>query len=141
MEIKDYNDSLVKLFELPDTIDFQDLYITQLMMRYLAEDSPNLELLMNKIPDEWSGEATFLTFTKRFYTLVKSYLFINNEMPYLFSSVLEIFLRSYAKEDLIEYKEKWKRLPKRKPVFSANHESSITWKYPTVLLGLQSDLK
>jgi len=121
LEIKDYNDSLVKLFELPDTIDFQDLYITQLMMRYLAEDSPNLELLMNKIPDEWSGEATFLTFTKkRFYTLVKSYLFINNEMPYLFLSIRNISELNKAKEDLIEYKEKMEKASKAKARFLSN---------------------
>lgn len=121
LEIKDYNDSLAKLFELPVTADFHDLFLPQIMMRHLAGGSPNLELLMNKIPDEWIGEATFLTYTKKsFDASIKSFSFTRNETTYMLLSIRNISDLSKAKKDLVAYKEKLEKASKAKAAFLGN---------------------
>ena len=65
LEIIETNRKASTLFELPPEKELKGLYITQVMMRYLAVDSPNMERLMNQIIENWEGEAEFLTQTKR----------------------------------------------------------------------------
>ena len=65
LEVTDYNERMIQMFDLPALLDMKGLYISQVMMRYLAGDSINLDLLMNNIPDEWEGEAGFMTHTKK----------------------------------------------------------------------------
>ncbi|MDE3213725.1 MAG: response regulator, partial [Bacteroidota bacterium] len=65
LEIIETNRKASTLFELPAEKELKGLYITQVMMRYLAVDSPNMERLMNQINENWEGEAEFLTQTKR----------------------------------------------------------------------------
>jgi signal transduction histidine kinase len=121
LEIDDYNESLVKMFDLPDTINFHGLYISQLMMRYLAEDSENLELLMNKIPDDWTGEATFLNYTKkRFDVILKSFSFVKEDNQFLLLTIRNITEITKAKEDLVIYKEKMEKAAKAKARFLSN---------------------
>ena len=59
LEVIKINKMAVKLFELPPEKDFRGLYMTQVMMRYLAGDSPNLDFLMNTVSEKWTGEAIF----------------------------------------------------------------------------------
>jgi signal transduction histidine kinase/CheY-like chemotaxis protein len=67
-EIIDFNSSTAVLFELPDDVREKGFYLSQLMMRYLAANSVNLELLMNNIPDNWEGVASFTTSKKNEFT-------------------------------------------------------------------------
>ncbi len=73
LEIIETNKKVTSLFELPPDKELKSLYISQVMMRYLAADSPNLERLMNNISDAWTGEAGFITHTKKaFYGWVNT---------------------------------------------------------------------
>lgn len=63
-EIIRVNRMASNLFEIPPEISLEGLYVTQMMMRYLAADSPNLEFLMNNFTESWTGEAEFTTHSK-----------------------------------------------------------------------------
>jgi hypothetical protein len=56
-EVIDFNKRMLNLFEIPSELDLHKIYITQVMMRYLAEDSANKALMMDNIPDylAWRG--------------------------------------------------------------------------------------
>lgn len=73
LEIIAINKNAASLLELPPEKDITGLYMTQVMMRYLAGDSPNLDSLMNNVSERWTGEAIFITNNKkRFYGLVNT---------------------------------------------------------------------
>ncbi|MGH2565657.1 MAG: hypothetical protein ACRDE5_14165, partial [Ginsengibacter sp.] len=73
LEVIETNKKVISLFELPPDKEPKGLFMSQFMMRYLAADSPNLDLLMNNISDRWTGEANFITHTKKvFYGLVNT---------------------------------------------------------------------
>ena len=125
LEITDYNDHMVQMFKLPDDTNLRGLYVSQVMIRYLAEDSPNLELLMNNIPDDWVGEAIFLTFTKKkFNAYVKSMVYKNDAIRYQLISIMDISEITKAREELLVYKEKMDKAAEAKARFlsSMSHE-------------------
>ncbi len=125
LEVTDYNESLVQIFDLPGTVNMRGLYITQIMMRYLAEDSSNLEMLMNKIPGEWYGEAKFITHNKiKFDTYLKSSVFEKNDNQYQLLSIRNITEITRAKKELEIYKERMEKASKAKARFlsSMSHE-------------------
>jgi signal transduction histidine kinase len=71
--VTDCNKNVKQLFELGEGQCFEGLYISQIMLRHLKSDSPNTELLMNNIPDDWFGEASFVTTNNYvFFTKIKS---------------------------------------------------------------------
>jgi signal transduction histidine kinase len=73
LEIVETNKSVRALFELPPDKELKGLYITQVMMRYLSGESPNMERLMNQVTQPWEGEAEFYTETrKKFFAFVKT---------------------------------------------------------------------
>lgn len=81
-QITECNNRAKQMFELPENIFFTDLYVSQVMMRYLKEGSPNTEILMNEIPDGWFGEATFITHTKYpFFAHIRTIPFFNGDIP------------------------------------------------------------
>lgn len=125
LEVTDYNKRMAAMFDLPAELNLRGLYITQVMMRYLAEDSLNLDLLMNKIPDEWEGDAGFITHTKaRFFTILKSFVFDEDESQYQLLSIRDITEIINSKEELKMYKEKMEKAATAKARFlsSMSHE-------------------
>ena len=63
-DIIDYNDRMISMFALPPEVDLKKLNLSRMMMRYLAQDSENMVLVMDNIPDFWQGEASFITHNK-----------------------------------------------------------------------------
>lgn len=73
LEVVDTNQSIKTLLELPPDNSLNGLYISQVMMRYLSGDSPNMEILMNDINKDWTGEVLFVTHNKnKFYAKVNT---------------------------------------------------------------------
>lgn len=103
LEVIRINKMASKLFELPPEKDFRGLYMTQVMMRYLAGDSPNLDFLMNTISEKWTGEAIFITNNKnRFYGLVNTNILLPdlNENEYQVLSIMDITQIRQADEEV-----------------------------------------
>ena len=103
LEVIRVNKMAVKLFELPPEKDFKGLYMTQVMMRYLAGDSPNLDFLMNTISEKWTGEAIFKTNNKnRFYALVNTNILLPDldENEYQVLSIMDITQIRQADEEV-----------------------------------------
>ncbi len=74
-EILETNRTLTTLFDLPDHVTLKGLYISQVMMRYLTGESPNMDFLLNNLTEDWSGEAEFRTHTRNiFYGIVSTHL-------------------------------------------------------------------
>lgn len=72
-EIIETNKIVTTLFELPPGKNLNGLYMSQVMMRFLSGESPNLDTLMNNVTDTWIGEAEFKTHAKnKFYALVNT---------------------------------------------------------------------
>lgn len=90
-QVTDCNRRVRQMFELPEEACFNGLFISQVMMRYLKEGSPNTELLMNGIPDEWYGEATFITHTKHsFFAHIKTTAIKKDNSEYQIMSIRDI---------------------------------------------------
>ncbi len=103
LEVIRINKMAAKLFELPPDKDLKGLYMTQVMMRYLAGDSPNLDFLMNTISERWTGEAIFITNNKnRFYGLVNTNIFLSemNENDCQVLSIMDITKIKQADEEV-----------------------------------------
>lgn len=125
LEVIEYNKTLDQILELPEATNMRGLYITQVMMRYLADDSTNMDLLMNKIPEDWYGEARFVSHKKtKFDTYLKSSVFVKDETEYQLLSIRNITEITKAKEDLEIYKEKMEKAASAKARFlsSMSHE-------------------
>lgn len=70
-EIIEVNETAGAMFEMPATSPLKGLYMSQIMMRFLTIESPNLEFLLNNLSETWKGEAEFKTHKKnKFYSLV-----------------------------------------------------------------------
>ena len=103
LEVIEVNKMTASLFELPPEKDLRGLYMTQVMMRYLAGDSPNLDFLMNNIADRWTGEAVFITNNKkRFHGLVNTNILRPdaNEHDYQVLSITDITQLKEASEEI-----------------------------------------
>ena len=99
-EIIETNKIVTTLFELPPDKNLKGLYMSQVMMRFLSGDSPNLDILMNNVCDNWIGEAEFKTHAKnKFYALVNTNILssVSEENDY---QVLSI-------KDISEVKKNW----------------------------------
>ncbi len=124
-EITDYNKRALSLFDLPKEVELKDLYINQLMMRYLASDSANMELMMDNVPDYWHGEASFNTHQKvKFYSYVKSVVFFRDGIKYQILSIRDITSMKDAEKELKIYKESVEKAGRAKARFlsSMSHE-------------------
>jgi signal transduction histidine kinase len=100
-EIIDYNKSAAVLFEITDNTGLKGLYLSQLMMRYLAASSDNLELLMNNIPDNWQGHASFTTNKKnRFTGFIKNFAYVKGSKQYQVLSIMDISAIEKPEHDL-----------------------------------------
>lgn len=127
LEIIDSNKQLNILFELPADDNLKGLYMSQFMMRYLAGDSPNLDILMNSTSDNWTGEATFLTYSKKtFYGLVKTNILADtlNVCDYRVLSIKDISDLKDAKNDVQKAKLRVEEAASSKARFlsSMSHE-------------------
>jgi len=125
LEVTDYNRSLADMLELAETVDLKGLYITQVMMRYLDGESANLELLMNKIPGEWNGEADFISSAKKnINTFIRSFVYHKDEHQFQALCIRNLTEMVNAKKELVIYKEKMEKAAKAKARFlsSMSHE-------------------
>jgi signal transduction histidine kinase/CheY-like chemotaxis protein len=124
-EIIDFNDKMINMFLLPEELQLKKLELTRLMMRYLAEDSPNKDLMMNNIPDFWHGEAGFITHTKeRFSVYIKSNVFFKDDVKCQIISIRNITEKKIAEQELKIYKANVENAAKAKARFlsSMSHE-------------------
>lgn len=124
-EIVDFNDKAVSMFELPPELDLKNIQLIQLMMRYLAEDSANKDLMMNGIPDHWNGEAGFITHNKeKFFAFVKSNIYYDEDIKYQVLTIRNITERKTAEKELRTYKNSVEKAAKAKARFlsSMSHE-------------------
>ncbi len=103
LEVIATNKRITSLFELPPGYDFKGLYMSQVMMRHLSSDNPNLDILMNNIGESWTGEATFITHSKNiFYGLVNTNILsdVLNESEYQVLSITNITELKDAKNEV-----------------------------------------
>jgi CheY-like chemotaxis protein/nitrogen-specific signal transduction histidine kinase len=124
-EVTDYNKRMLSLFDIDPETDLKKLYITQVMMRYLSEDSTNKELIMDSIPDYWHGEAIFITHKKeRFFSYVKSVVYHKDNIKYQILSIRDITSMKDAQKELMIYKESVEKAGRAKARFlsSMSHE-------------------
>lgn len=99
--ITDCNRRVRQMFELPEEECFNNLYISQVMLRHLQEGSPNMELLMNGLPDEWYGEATFVTRNKYvFYAHIKASTILKSGNRFQILSIRDISEIKQAEAEL-----------------------------------------
>lgn len=127
LEVIDTNKRAKNLFELPPGNDLKGLYMSQIMMRHLASDSPNLDVLMNNISDKWTGEATFLTHSKNiFHGLVNTNILTDtsNACDYQVLSIKDITDLKDAKNDVQKAKLRVEEAASSKARFlsSMSHE-------------------
>lgn len=124
-EVTSYNQRISDQFALPPGVDLTKLFMTQVLMRYLSEDTPNKELMMDLIPDDWHGEATFINHRKeKFYSYIKSVVYQKEENKYQVLSIRNINEVKASDEKLTEYKESLENAGKAKARFlsSMSHE-------------------
>ena len=117
----------VVLLELPPEKDLKGINMTQVMMRYLAGDSPNLDLLMNQVSERWTGEAIFVTNNKkRFHGLVNTNILPEemNECEYQVLCISDATALKQAKDDVTNSLSKLDNATKSKARFlsSMSHE-------------------
>ncbi len=124
-DIADFNPHMITLFALPPEVNLKKLQINQIMMRYLAEDSDNKDLMMNRIPDCWEGEAGFINYNKeKFYTCVNSNVFYKDDVKWQIISFRNITEKKNATQELKNYKLNAEKAARAKARFlsSMSHE-------------------
>lgn len=124
-DIADFNPHMITLFALPPEVNLKKLQINQIMMRYLAEDSDNKDLMMNRIPDCWEGEAGFINYNKeKFYTCVNSNVFYKDDVKWQIISFRNITEKKTATQELKNYKLNAEKAARAKARFlsSMSHE-------------------
>ncbi len=124
-EIIDCNHRAVEIFDVGDELNIKGLYLSQLMMRYLSDSSPNLQLLMNTIPPDWHGEANFRTYHKvEFDAYVNTVSYFAGEKEYQILIIRDISGFKISEKELVNTKEKFEDSSKVKTRFLAgmSHE-------------------
>ena len=124
-DIVDFNERMLNMFLLPPEVDLKKLQITQVMMRYLSDDSDNKELVMNNIPDFWQGEAGFITHKKdKFFAYIKSNVFYKDDTKFQIISIRNITEKKIAEQELKIYKDNVENAAQAKARFlsSMSHE-------------------
>ena len=124
-DIVDFNDRMLTMFQLPPELDLKQLQITRLMMRYVADDSANKELMMNNIPDLWQGEAAFITHKKdKFYANITSNIFYKDDTKFQIISIRNITEKKIAEQELRIHKDNVENATQAKARFlsSMSHE-------------------
>ncbi len=132
-EIIDYNKTTYLLFELPVEAKVKGLYISQFMMRYLAGNSQNLEVLMDSLPGDWQGEGKFITYNKKEFTaFVNSTHCMQNDTECQILCIRDITKVMIQQNEILNYKESLENSTKVKTRFL----SSISHELRTPLNGI-----
>lgn len=124
-DIIDFNERMVSMFALPPEVDLTRLNLSRIMMRYLAQDSDNMVLMMDSIPDYWQGEASFITHRKdKFFAYIKSNTFYKEDVKCQIISIRDITEKKIAEKELQIYKNNVENAAKAKARFlsSMSHE-------------------
>ncbi len=124
-EIIDFNENMMTMFALPTDVLLKKLRLIQLFMRYLAEDSPNKDLMMNFIPDNWQGEAGFYNYNgEKFNGYIKSTVYYKADMKCQLISIRNITEKKNAERELKIYKDNVENAARAKARFlsSMSHE-------------------
>lgn len=127
LEVIDTNKMVATILELPPDKGLKGINMTQVMMRYLDGDSPNLDLLMNQVAERWTGEATFITHgKKRFYAMVNTNILPPEmaECEYQVLCISDASALKQAKDDVTNSLSKLDNATKSKARFlsSMSHE-------------------
>lgn len=140
-EIIETNETVTRVFELPDHINLKGLYISQVMMRYLTGESPNMDFLLNNLSEDWVGEAEFKTHQKnKFYSIVNTHLFSS---PFYDGELCVMSIRNISERKLIAGELAKSRMRTEKAVQTKTHFlSSMSHELRTPLNGIigSSDL-
>ncbi|HEY5461765.1 MAG TPA: ATP-binding protein [Hanamia sp.] len=126
-EVFETNKMATTLFELPEGKNLNGLYMSQVMMRFLSGESPNLDILMNNVTESWTGEAEFKTHTKnKFYGLVNTNILSSfiDEKEYQVLSIRDITERKQTRSEAARSKMKAENAINSKTRFlsSMSHE-------------------
>ncbi len=124
-EIVDCNNFGRNLFELPRDMNLNGLFISQFMMRHLASDSINADTLMNRLPNNWHGEGSFTTHSKKeFNAAINCFNYIKDDRELQIIGVRDISELKRSESDLAFYKDKLEKSIQVKTRFlsSMSHE-------------------
>lgn len=124
-EVVDCNMRLLYMLELPDRDSLKGLTVSQVMMRYLSGESPNMDTIMNGLPDNWFGEADFVTVNKHvFHAQVKCVDFTKDDTEYCILTIRDVTEMKVAERELKNSKAQVEKAAKAKARFlsSMSHE-------------------
>lgn len=124
-EVVECNARFLSMFNIPLHETLQGLNMAQVMMRYLSADSPNMESVMNGLPDNWEGEADFFTHDKKlFHAHIKTVGFIKDDIEYSILTIRDITERKIADKELRQSKNQVEKAARAKARFlsSMSHE-------------------
>lgn len=125
-EIVGFNDQFLALLNLPADTDLINTNFIRILMKHLASDSRNKDVIMNGIPPVWEGEGGFTTLTtnQKVYTSIKSKVFIKEEVEHQLLFFRDITLHKLAESELKTHKHQVQKAAKAKARFlsSMSHE-------------------
>lgn len=124
-DVVECNARFLYMLNLPFHETLQGLNMAQVMMRYLSTDSPNMEAIMNGLPDNWEGEADFLTSDKKlFHAYIKAIAFTKDDTDYFILTIRDITQAKIAERELRKSKNEVEKAARAKARFlsSMSHE-------------------
>jgi PAS domain S-box-containing protein len=90
LEIIDYNKRIAELFNINGGT-LKGTYMGRFLLRHLHEDSPNMQLILDKLPGNWHGEATFKTPDNAvFHAYLTTTAFVKEEESLIILSIRDI---------------------------------------------------
>ncbi len=93
LQIFDFNQATLSLFELDDTANLKGLYFSQVILKYIKSDSANIDIIANDIPANWHGQGNFITQTdKPFDGYVSCTYFFIGKKEYQLISIRDVTL-------------------------------------------------
>ncbi len=124
-EVVCFNDQFLSLLELPLDTPLKNTNFIHILMKHLASDSGNKDLIMNGIPPLWEGEGGFTTLNnQKIYVSIKSRGFLKNDVEYQLLFLRDITMHKLAETELKNHKLQVQKAAKAKARFlsSMSHE-------------------
>ncbi len=124
-EIVCANDLFLAFFELPADTQLVNTNFIRILMKHLASDSNNKDLIMNGIPPTWEGEGGFTTpNNQKIYASIKSKVFVKDDIEHQLLFFRDITVHKQAESELKIHKQQVLKAAKAKARFlsSMSHE-------------------
>ena len=124
-EVVDCNKRLLTMLEWPENEPVIGMDISRIMMRYLSGESPNLDTIMNGLPDNWYGEADFKTQKKQLlHAFIKNVQFNREDTGYCILTIRDITEMKMAETELRKFRQQVEKAASAKARFlsSMSHE-------------------